>query len=82
MIRARESLDRYAHAAIEILDQVRSDPGADGTHVKWALAYLGDRAGSTRIPVDLRVGYDSKDAAIDALLKTSANALECHRAAA
>lgn len=82
MIRARDSLDRYAHTAHGILDQIQQDPAADTTHVKWALAYLGDRAGSTRIPADLAAGYDAKDAAVDALLKASANALEYHRATA
>ena len=70
MIRARESLDRYAHAAHDILDQIQQDPAADVANVNWALAYLGDRAGSTRVPLELKMGYDKEEAARDALVKS------------
>lgn len=66
MIRARESLDRWARVAHDVLDQAQRDTFVHGHHINWALAYLGDRAGSTKIPGDLKQGYDAKAAADDA----------------
>lgn len=58
MIRARDSLDRWATAAHQVLDQSQKDPTVPGHHISWALAYLGDRAGSCAIPRDIQSGYD------------------------
>lgn len=66
MIRARESLDRWALKAHDILDQAQTTARVSGDHINWALAYLGDRAGSCRVPPDLAIGYDADEAARDA----------------
>ena len=55
MIRARESGDRYAMAAHSILDEARADDSISKGHINWALAYLGDRASTAKMPLDL--GY-------------------------
>jgi hypothetical protein len=57
MIRARESLDRWAVYAHNILDRVQRGAFAKGDHVTWALAYLGDAEGCTKIPADLQGGH-------------------------
>ncbi|AVQ81676.1 hypothetical protein [Variovorax sp. PMC12] len=61
MIRARESLDQWAQKAHDILDQAQRGASVTGAHINWALAYLGDRAGSVRVPADLLGGYDAKE---------------------
>ena len=66
MIRARESLDRRAQAAHSILDQAQRSPSVNPRHVDWALAYLGDCGGSTRVPADLDCGYGSHEREIAA----------------
>ena len=66
MIRARESLDQWAQKAHNILDQAQRDPAVKAVHIDWALAYLGDRAGSVRVPADLLGGYDAREAAYEA----------------
>lgn len=58
MIRARESLDRWARAAHDVLDQSQRDANVPGHHINWALAYLGDRAGNAQVPREIRCGYD------------------------
>lgn len=62
MIRARESLDRWAHAAHDVLDQAQRNAMVPGHHISWALAYLGDRAGNTKVPRDISCGYDTSGA--------------------
>lgn len=57
MIRARESLDRWAQKAHDILDQSQRGEPVQIGHINWALSYLGDRAGSTEIPRDLMGGH-------------------------
>jgi hypothetical protein len=52
MIRARESSDNWAHRAHHILDQAREGHGRP-EHIEWALAYLNDKEGCTKIPRDL-----------------------------
>lgn len=52
MIRARESLDPYALKAHDILDKAQRGHGL-ADHIEWALAYLGDSGGSTKIPRSL-----------------------------
>ncbi|MGJ7529834.1 hypothetical protein [Variovorax sp. GB1P17] len=68
MIRARESLDQWAHKAHDILDQAQRDHSVSGAHINWALAYLGDRTGSVRVPADFLGGYDAKLAAYEATI--------------
>lgn len=63
MIRARESLDRWAQKAHEILDRAQRGGDATGAHIEWALAYLGDSTGSTKIPRDLMGGHRHAEAA-------------------
>lgn len=54
MIRARESHDDWAVYACKILDRARDGDGfAMPEHIDWALSYLGDKDGSTKIPRDL-----------------------------
>jgi len=52
MIRARESSDNWSHVAHGILDRARSGHGLPD-HIEWALSYLGDKSGNTKIPRDL-----------------------------
>jgi len=56
MIRARESLDRWAVYAHNILDRAQRGAFVKGNHIDWALAFLGDMPGSTKIPLDLMGG--------------------------
>lgn len=49
MIRARESADNWARLAHNVLDKARAGHGL-AEHIEWALAYLGDKRGSTKIP--------------------------------
>lgn len=58
MIRARESSDNWGRVAHQILDKARDGHGLPES-IEWALAYLGDKAGSTKIPRDL-MGSQSK----------------------
>jgi hypothetical protein len=58
MIRARESSDNWAHVAHGILDRARTGHGL-AEHIDWALSYLGDKDGSSKIPRDL-MGSQSK----------------------
>jgi hypothetical protein len=67
MIRARESLDRWAHAAHDVLDQAQRNPMVPGHQINWALAYLGDRAGNAKVPSDIRAGYDASGKRVFAL---------------
>jgi len=62
MIRARESLDRWAVYAHNILDRVQRGAFVKGNHIDWALAYLGDSEGSTKIPEDLCGGHRHRKA--------------------
>lgn len=73
MIRARESLDRWAVKAHDILDQAQRGEATPGYHINWALSYLGDRAGSTKVPADLAGGYDAEEAARDAMVTQGNN---------
>lgn len=57
MIRARESLDRWAQYAHRILDRVRRGQDVKAEHIDWALAYLGDTNGPIKIPTDLMGGH-------------------------
>ena len=52
MIRGRQSSDVWARCAHQILDKARAGHGLP-EHVTWALAYLGDADGSTKIPHSL-----------------------------
>jgi hypothetical protein len=61
MIRAREFLDAWAHRAHRILDRAQRDPAVSGEHIEWALAYLGDATGFTKIPRSL-MGGGAKEA--------------------
>lgn len=67
MIRARESSDLWAIRAHELLDQVQQGEPIKQEHVNWALNYLGDRAGSLRVPADLVGGYDAAEARVEAM---------------
>lgn len=58
MIRARESSDNWAHVAHHVLDKARAGRGL-AEHIEWALSYLGDKPGSSKIPRDL-MGSQSK----------------------
>ena len=55
MIRARESSDPWAQVAHRVLDRARNGHGI-AEHIDWALSYLGDKDGSTKIPRDLMGG--------------------------
>lgn len=55
MTRGRESSDVWARRAHRILDQARAGYGLPHL-IDWALAYLGDELGSTKIPRDLMGG--------------------------
>lgn len=57
MIRARESNDRIAIIAHGVLDQAQRESTTNMFYVNWALAYLGDRFGTTTIPPALLHGY-------------------------
>ena len=61
MIRARESLDRWAVYAHQILDRAQRGAAVKGEHIDWALAYLGDTNGSIKIPADLMGGHRHKE---------------------
>jgi hypothetical protein len=61
MIRARESMDRWARVAHDVLDQAQRDPRIPGDHINWALAYLGDRTGKTNLPYEIRRCYDLQE---------------------
>lgn len=52
MIRARESMDPWAQYAHRVLDRSQR-AHVKPEHVEWALAYLGDMDGSSKIPTDL-----------------------------
>jgi len=56
MIRARESSDRWAQYASHLLDRVRDGRGVSSARIAWALAYLGDAHGCTKIPANLLTG--------------------------
>ena len=60
MIRARESLDAWAHRAHRILDRAQHDHEVNPEHIEWALAYLGDTSGSAKIPRSLMGGGEPK----------------------
>ena len=60
MIRSRESSDPWAHKAASILDQARAGHGL-AEHIEWALAYLNDLDGSTKIPRTLMGGKRRKE---------------------
>lgn len=62
MIRARESLDRWAVYAHNILDRAQRGSFVKGNHVDWALNYLGDTEGCVKIPEDLQGGHRHKEA--------------------
>ena len=55
MIRARESSDRWARRAHRILDRARAGHGLP-QHIEWALCYLNDMDGPTKIPRELMGG--------------------------
>ncbi|MNR48323.1 hypothetical protein D3C85_1675490 [compost metagenome] len=57
MLRARLSNDRWGVYAHRILDRAARGSFVKGNHVEWALAYLGDIAGSTKVPTDLQTGH-------------------------
>jgi hypothetical protein len=61
MIRARESLDRWAVYAHNILDRAQRGAFVKGNHIDWALAYLGDAEGCTKIPEDLCGGHRHRE---------------------
>ena len=63
MIRARESLDRWAVYAHQILDRAQRGAFVKGNHIDWALSYLGDTNGSVKIPEDLMGGHRHKEVA-------------------
>jgi hypothetical protein len=52
MIRGRQSSDNWARIAHLVLDKARAGHGS-AEHIDWALSYLGDKDGSTKIPRDL-----------------------------
>lgn len=62
MIRARESLDRWAVYAHQILDRAQRGAFVKGNHIDWALAYLGDASGCKKIPEDLQGGHRHRKA--------------------
>lgn len=53
MIRARESSDNWAQYACHLLDRARSGGPVASDRIEWALAYLGDKPGSVKVPVGL-----------------------------
>lgn len=52
MAHSRDTSDTWALRAHAILDRARTGNGQPH-HIEWALAYLGDTNGSTKIPRDL-----------------------------
>lgn len=50
MIRARQSLDRWAQYAHYLLDKAQRGLHVKGEYIDWALAYLGDTNGSIKLP--------------------------------
>lgn len=50
MNRGRESSDRWALYAHHLLDRVRNGGKVAPDRVDWALAYLGDKDGCTKVP--------------------------------
>lgn len=52
MTHSRDTSDNWALRAHAILDRARAGNGLMH-HIEWALAYLGDTDGSTKIPRDL-----------------------------
>jgi len=50
MTRGRESSDRWALYAHHLLDRVRTGGAVSACRVDWALAYLGDKDGCTKVP--------------------------------
>lgn len=56
MIRARESSDKWAQYASHLLDRVRDGGSVSSARVAWALAYLGDAEGCSKIPANLLTG--------------------------
>lgn len=63
MTRGRESSDRWAVYAHRILDRAQRGAFVKGNHVDWALAFLGDMPGPTKIPQDLMGGNRHKEKA-------------------
>ena len=61
MIRARESSDRWGRYAHRILDRAGRGSFVKPNHVDWALAYLGDSDGCTKIPEDHKGGHRHQD---------------------
>lgn len=55
MIQARHSSDVWARCAHQILDKARAGHGLP-EHITWALAYLNDIEGSTKVPRALMCG--------------------------
>lgn len=64
MVRARHSRDRWATYAHRILDRAQKGAFVKPNHVDWALAYLGDADGCTKIPADLFGGHRHRKAVI------------------
>lgn len=52
MAHSRDTSDGWALRAHAILDRAQTGNGL-AHHIEWALAYLGDIDGSTKIPRDL-----------------------------
>lgn len=50
MIRARQSSDPWARFAARILDRARMGGAVSADRIRWALAYVGDTDGPTKIP--------------------------------
>jgi hypothetical protein len=50
MIRGRESSDRWARYAHHLLDRVRKGGKVAAERIDWALAYLGDKPGTIKVP--------------------------------
>jgi hypothetical protein len=54
--RGRFSSDRWAQYAHHLLDRARDGGAVSSARIGWALAYLGDRKGCTKIPANLLTG--------------------------
>jgi hypothetical protein len=50
MTRGRESSDRWAKYAHHILDRAAIGGAVTLERINWALAYLGDQDGCTKVP--------------------------------
>jgi len=56
MTRGRESSDKWAQYAHHLLDRAKVGGAVSSSRIAWALSYLGDADGCTKIPANLLTG--------------------------